>query len=159
MRIRIPRGISVLRDDVALILKKLSGLYNEKRSLLTKMANRCRLQPSLLNAEEFSAINESINENTHLMSLVDSLDFEISAASDELLRITGMDKKTLDVFLSENNDSETAALRANKNECAEALDTTFHLFNNFLTAAQIKAEEYLTDSQELERIMRIKKLL
>ena len=122
------------------------------------MADRCRLQPSLLSAEDFSAINESISENAHLMTLIDSLDFEISAASDELLRITGMDKKTLDVFLSENNDSETAALRARKNECTAALNTTFTLFNSFLADAQTKAEECLTDAQELERIMRIKKL-
>ena len=148
-----------MRADTALVLNKLGGLYNEKKNLLVKIADGCRLQPSLLAAEDFSAIDESISENTHLMSLIDSIDYEISAASDELLRITGMDKKTLDVFLSENDDAETITLRACKDECAAALDTTFALFNNFLTAAQTKAKEYLSNVQELERITRIKELL
>ena len=148
-----------MRDDTALALKKISGLYNEKKDLFAQIADRCRFQSSLLNTENFPAISESINENAHLISLIDSLDYEISAASDELLRITGMDKKTLDVFLLENSESETAALREHKNECTAALKKASALFNNFLGAAQTKAEEYLTDTQELERIARMKELL
>ena len=148
-----------MRDDTALALKKLSGLYNEKKNILSQIASRCRLQPSLLNSEDFSAINESINENAHSMSLIDSLDYEISAALDELLHITGMDKKTLDIFLSENDESETRALRARKSECTATLNATAALFNDFLDAVQAKAEKYQTDVQELERITRIKKML
>ena len=148
-----------MRDDTALTLKKLNGLYNEKKNLLTQIAGRCRLQSSLLNAEDFSAISESIDENEHLMSLIDALDYEISTASNELLRITGMDKKALDIFLSENNEIETLTLRTCKNECADAFNTASALFNNFLDAVKTKSKECLTDIQELERITRIKELL
>lgn len=148
-----------MRADTALIFKKLGELYDGKKDLLTQIANRCSLQSSLLEAEDFSAISDSINENTHLISLIDSLDYEITAALDELLRITGMDKKTLDIFLSENNESETVALRKHKNECAATLNTASVLFNIFLDAVQTKAHGYLVDIRELERIARIRELL
>ncbi|MCL1911590.1 MAG: hypothetical protein FWG13_05245 [Leptospirales bacterium] len=148
-----------MRDDTAATLKKIGGLYNEKKKLLVQMADRCRFQSSLLDTEDFSAISESINENSHLISLMDSLDYEISATLDELRHITGMDKKMLSLFLEKNDESETAALREHKNECTATLNTAFALFNNFLEAVQIKAQKYLTDFQELERIARVKELL
>ena len=148
-----------MRADTALIFKKLTGLYNEKKSLFVQIADHCRFQSSLLNSEDFSAISDSINENTHLISVIDSIDYEISAALDKLLHITGMDKKTLETFLAENNENETRALQERKNECTAALKTASVLFNDFLDAAQTKAKGYTADIQELERIIRVKEFL
>ncbi|MDR3236872.1 MAG: hypothetical protein LBT84_00030 [Spirochaetia bacterium] len=146
-----------MRDDIAVIVDKLRVLYSGKNAFLIKIAEHYSAQESLLRAENFEAMNDLMDENAALISAIDSLDYDISAQMDGLIRRTGMDKKMLDRFLNESREGE--ALRTAKTECAESIEAVIALADSFIGLMKSMTVNYLKDADELARIRRMKELL
>ena len=106
-----------MRDDVKKLFSVILELHAKKLALLQQLRKSQIDKQTLLRNDDMSTLVDRVEEDAHLMMVIDALNLEIAAAKQRICDISGIDYPEFDDFFSNGNDDQSRKLTALAKEC------------------------------------------
>ena len=148
-----------MRDDVKQIFSVILKLLADKLSHLQELRRSQHSKQTLLKNGDMSGLVDRVEEDTHLMMMIDAANPEIAAAKKRICDICGIDYPEFDSVFKNVNADESARYTTLEKECLviqrELLD-----LNSSLEEELVKAlNSTKNDIESISRIRTLRRML